>query len=92
MGGRFCSLLQLYKSLVEMMYIRRRNWMKTKNKKKVFAGNWSHFSPKLGEDIKIKRSSPQFAIIFGRKFVGSLDLLVFFLCDLPALNSRWEDA
>ena len=49
MGGRFCSLDQLSTSLVEMMYFRRQNWMKTK---------------------KRKRSSQQFATIFGRKFVG----------------------
>ena len=32
------------------MYFRSRNWMKTKNKKKVFSGNGSHFSPELGKD------------------------------------------
>ena len=68
-GDAFAALNNFTKSLVEMMYFRRRNWMKTKNKKKVFAGNWRHISPKSCEDQK-KRSSPLFAIIFGRKFVG----------------------
>ena len=36
-----------------MMYFRCRNWMKTRNKKKVFAGNWSVFSPKLGEKLDL---------------------------------------
>ena len=65
MGGRFCSLDHLYKK---------------------FSGNDVFPSPKLIEDQKQKkgevifplnqvktkkRSSPQFATIFGRKFVGS---------------------
>ena len=44
--------------------------MKTKSRKKVFAGNGSHFFPKSGEDLK-KKSLPQYATTLGRKFVGS---------------------
>ena len=65
MGDAFAALTNFTKSSVEMMYFRRRNWWRIK--KKVFVGNWSRFSPKSGEDHK-KRSSPQFATIFGRKF------------------------
>ena len=71
MGDAFAALTNFTKNLVEVMYFRRRNWMKTKNKKKVFAGNWSHFSPKSGEDQK--KIFTQFATIFGRKFVGSFN-------------------
>ena len=78
-GDAFAALTNFTKSLVEMMYFRRRNWKKTKNKKKVFAGSWTHFSPKSSEDQK-KRSSPQFVTIFGRIFVGSFSPgLLFFL-------------
>ena len=35
-----------------MINFRRRNWMKTRNKKKVFAGKWSDFFPKSGKDQK----------------------------------------
>ena len=69
-GDAFAALTNFRKSLEKMMYFRRWNWMKTKNKQKVFAGIWSQFSPKSGEDKK-KGSSPQIATIFGRKFVGS---------------------
>ena len=37
-GDAFAALTNFRKSLMEMMYFRRWNWMKTKNKKKVFAG------------------------------------------------------
>ena len=64
-----------------MKYFRRRNWLKTKNKKKIFAENWSHSSPKLGKNKKKKRSSLQFATVFVRKFVGSFSPgWLFFLC------------
>ena len=39
MGDAFAALTNFTKGLEEMMYFRRRNRMKTKNKKKNFAGN-----------------------------------------------------
>ena len=72
------------------MYFRSRNWMKTKEK--VFAGNWSHFSPKSGENQKkggLRRNLRPFS-------AGNLqDLLVlagYFSSGHPALNSLWKDA
>ena len=47
-GDAFAALTNFTKSLAEMKYFRRRNWMKTI--KKVFAGNCSHFSSKSGGD------------------------------------------
>ena len=52
MGDAFAALTNFKKSLVEIMYFCRGNWMKTKNKEKVFVGNRSHFFPKSGEDQK----------------------------------------
>ena len=71
-GNPFAALTNFSSTLVEIMYFRRRNWMKIKqtNKqtKKVFGEIWSYFSEKSGENQK-KISSPQFATIFGREFV-----------------------
>ena len=53
-GGRFCSPDQTRfackSTSVIFTQFRRPNWVKTK--KKGFAGNWSVFSSKLGEDQK----------------------------------------
>ena len=61
MGGRFCSLDQMHlaceSTLVKITLFCRRNWMNTK--KKVFAENWSVFSPKLGEEIGLLRLTIQ---------------------------------
>ena len=70
MGGRFCSLDQLYKKFSENDVLPSPKLNEDHKQEKVFAGNWSHFSPKSGEDQK-KRFSPQFAIIFGKELVGS---------------------
>ena len=51
------------KSLVEMMYFRPRNSMKTKNKKKIFAKNWSHIFPEIRRRPK-KKSLPEIEVIF----------------------------
>ena len=65
--------------------------MNTKNKKKVFAGNWSHFSLKSGEDQKkgLRRNLRPFS---AGNLLDFLVLAGYFSSGLPALNSRWEDA
>ena len=90
MWDAFAGLTNFTKSFVEMMYFRRRNWIKTKNKKKFFAGNWSQFTPKSGEDQKkgLHRRLRPFSS------ENLWDLLVldgYFSSGYPALYSQWED-
>ena len=91
MGERFCSLNQLYKELSG-------NDVFLSPKLNEDTANKSHFSPKPGEDQK-KRSLPQFATIFGKKFVGSFSPgWLFFLwssssnLDGRTPKSRWGEA
>ena len=72
------------------MYFRRRNWMKTK--KKVFAGNWSHFFPKSGEDIKKKGLRWYLRPFTAGNLLDFLVLAGYFSSGHSALNSGWEDA
>ena len=84
-------LLQPWPTFVEMMYFRRRKWMKTKNKKNIFAKNVVFFPQ---NQVKTKKKGLHRNL---RPFsAGNLwDVLVlagYFLSDHPALNSWWEDA
>ena len=59
MGGGFAALNNFTKSLVEMMYFRRRNWMNTKKKRSL---------PQIGisfprNQVKTKKKKKVFAAI-----------------------------
>ena len=68
-GGRFCSLHQLYKKFSGNDVFPSPK-LNEDQKKRSFPEIEVIFPPKSGEDQK-KKSSPQFAIIFNRKFAGS---------------------
>ena len=72
MGGRFCSFYQLYKNFSGNDVLLSPKLNEDQKQEKGKNGN---VFTKLDEDQKKKkkkkRYSPQFATIFGRKFVGS---------------------
>ena len=101
MGGRFCILHQLYKKFSgnEVFALPKLN--QDQKQEKGLRRKLKSFFPEIRWDQKKKRSSPQFATIFGRNFVGSFSpewMAIFPLViqrltlDGRTPKSRWGDA
>ena len=95
----FAAVTNFTKGLVEMMYFRRRYWLKTNNKKKVFARNWSHFFPKSGEDQKKGLFRQEICRIFSPGWLfffwsssAQLSIGGHLNLDEGEAKSRWGDA
>ena len=79
MGGRFCSLDQLYKKFSGNDVFSTPKLNEDQKQEKCLRRKLKSFFPEIRWRPK-KRSSPQFATIFNRKFVGSLSpCWLFFL-------------
>ena len=84
MGGRFCSLDQLNKKFSGNEVFPSPKLYEDQKQEKGLCRKLRSFFPKSNEDQK-KKSSMQFATIFGGKFVGSFSpCRLFFLCSSSA--------
>ena len=91
MGGRFCSLDQLYKKFSRNDVFTSQKLNEDQKQEKGLRRKLKSFSRKSGEDQKKKIFAAN-CDIFGRKFVRSFSLGWLFSSGHPALNSRWKDA
>ena len=71
MGVRFCSLHQLYKKFSGNEVFPSSKLNEVQKQERRSLAEIEVIFPRNQEKTKKKRSSPRFATIFGRKFVGS---------------------